>query len=75
MSTFDRIVSVFNKVVPSVDCSNVTMDTVLTSDLGLDSLKMLHMVILLEDEFGIKLGYDVKLCTVGDVVEWIESKI
>lgn len=75
MSTFDRIVSVFNKVVPSVDCSNVTMDTVLTSDLGLDSLKMLHMVIFLEDEFGIKLEYDGKLCTVGDVVEWIESKI
>ena len=45
-------------------------------DLKADSLDIVELVMALEDEFDIKIpdeDYD-KILTVGDVIEYIESK-
>lgn len=73
MNSFERIIKVFDIVAPDVDSANITRDTLLKEELGLDSLRMLQMAIMLEDEFNVQLKLDRKLTTVNDVIEWIES--
>ena len=43
-------------------------------DLGIDSLDTVDLMMNLEDEIGIELELDQKLETVGDLVDFIESK-
>lgn len=58
-----------------IDCSGVTEDTGLVSDLKLDSLKIIEMISMLEDEFDIEIPDKAikELKTVGDVIHLIES--
>ncbi len=72
---------VFNKVVEvmvdvaNVDPDKVTMDSDLASDLELDSLDAVEIVMALEDEYGLELpDEDIeKFKTVGDIVEYVEK--
>lgn len=54
----------------------VTPTASFTEDLGADSLDVVELVMALEDEFGIEIPDDEvgKIKTVGDAVEYIESK-
>ncbi|MCI8554413.1 MAG: acyl carrier protein [Clostridiales bacterium] len=69
---------VFEKVAEmlaeKVDCdvSEIQAETKF-ADLGIDSLDITEMVMNVEDEFGIELGMDASLETVGALVEKIES--
>ena len=64
-----------------VDQLNVNEEQVTTAasfldDLGADSLDIVELVMALEDEFDIKIpdeDYD-KIKTVGDVINYVESK-
>ena len=52
--------------------ADVTLETELTDDLGLDSLDAVELLVLLEREVGRVLELDeVSPVTVGDVVEWL----
>lgn len=52
------------------------LDSKLISDLGLDSVGMLYMMILIEKEFDINLSkYDLSnLKTVSDIVDCIKEQ-
>lgn len=54
----------------------VSLDTSLEDDLGADSLDTVELVIACEEEFSIVLPDDeeVKVTTVGDVVEFFKKK-
>jgi acyl carrier protein len=54
----------------------VTMDSVISDDLGADSLDVVDMVMSLEEEFDIEIPDEEieNMKTVGDVVRFIESK-
>lgn len=60
-----------------VEEDNVTMNSVLTDDLGADSLDLVDLVMTLEEEFDIEIpdedSENVK--TVGDIVKYIENII
>mgnify|MGYP004655720227 CR=1 FL=1 len=60
-----------------VEEDNVTMNSVLTDDLGADSLDLVDLVMTLEEEFDIEIpdedAENVK--TVGDIVKYIENII
>ena len=59
-----------------VGADQVTPEASFIDDLGADSLDTVELVMALEDEFDIKIpdeDYD-KIGTVGDVIEYIESK-
>ncbi len=57
------------------DESGITMETRLLEDLKADSANILVMIMDLEDQFGIMVEDDqiMKMKTVGDVVNYIES--
>ncbi len=72
---------VFETVAPMIakqlrmDVSKVTRDAKLVEDLKADSANIMVMIMDLEDKFGIMVEDEVivRLKTVGDVVDYIES--
>ncbi len=60
-----------------VDAEDMTMDTKIIDDLGADSLDVVEMLMSVEDEFDVEIPDEKieELKTIGDVVEYIQSKI
>lgn len=58
-----------------IDEDDITMDAVITDDLGADSIDIVDIVMSFEDEFGIEIPDDATdyIKTVGDVVKYIED--
>ena len=52
----------------------ITRDTTFES-LGVDSLDTVEMVMDLEQELGVELEIEEKIATVGDLVDFVESKV
>ncbi len=59
----------------SIDVDEVTLDSVITDDLGADSLDVVDLVMSFEDEFGLEIPDDAveSIKTVGDIVKFIED--
>lgn len=77
MSTFERLVKVFNVVFEDeVSTEAINMNSDLRKDMGISSIGMLYMAMALEEEFGIKFTNEdlMKLGTVTDVIACIEAK-
>ncbi len=62
-------------IVERTDCdiADVKMESTF-SDLGIDSLDTVELLMSLEDEIGIEIELDEKVETVGDLVTFIEKK-
>lgn len=58
----------------SLDQEEVTMEKSFT-DLGIDSLDLVELVMQLEEEFDITIDEAESLETVGDVVNYISAKV
>lgn len=58
-----------------LDREDITMDSELSNDLGINSIELADLVMLCEDKFGIEINDDDirRFTTVGDVVEYLES--
>lgn len=58
-----------------IDEDSITMDSVVTDDLGADSLDVVYLVMSFEDEFGVEIPDDAveNIKTVGDIVKYIEE--
>ena len=52
----------------------ITRDTTFES-LGVDSLDTVEMVMDLEQELGVELEIEEKISTVGELVDFVESKV
>jgi acyl carrier protein len=55
----------------------LTEDTSLKDDLGIDSIDMVELVMAFEDEYGIEVQYEElekKVKTVGDIVEFLRDQ-
>lgn len=59
-----------------VDGNSITMESVITDDLGADSLDVVDLVMSLEEEFDIEIPDEEieAMKTVGDIVHFIETK-
>jgi acyl carrier protein len=78
MTTFERLVKVFNVVFEDdVSSDAIKMDANLRDDMGVSSIGMLYMAVALEEEFEIKFSNDDlnNVTTVSDVVACIEGKL
>lgn len=71
---FEKLVNIFERIMPQVNTSEIKMESILTSDLGVDSLNMLLLAISVEEEFGIRFEQDAKLETVKDICDYVELK-
>ena len=77
MSTFERLIKVFNTVFEDeMDAAAISGSTSLKKDLGISSIGMLYMAMALEEEFSIKFSNEdlMKLDTVADVIACVEGK-
>ncbi len=57
-----------------ISAEDISRDTTFES-LGIDSLDMVEMVMDLEQELGVELELEEKLTTVGELVDFVESKV
>ncbi len=72
----NKLVTEVMKVLnENLNPQNLSEDTKLISDLQMNSLDTLEMVVALEDRFDINLDNDEieKLVTVRDVVDYLEK--
>lgn len=74
MDTLERLKKVFKGVKPNVDTDNITGETLLMQDLGVDSLSMILLALAIEKEFDFRFDTVEPFKTVGEVVTYIESK-
>jgi acyl carrier protein len=60
-----------------IDAEKITEDTEIINDLGADSLDVVEMIMMLEEEFGIVITdetiYGYK--TVGEIASFIEKMV
>lgn len=58
-----------------IDRNEITMDSELSNDLGINSIELADLVMLCEEKFDIEFNDDDirKFTTVGDVVNYLES--
>ena len=58
----------------AIAVEDITPETTFES-LGIDSLDTVEMVMDLEEELGVELELEEKVSTVGELVEFVESKV
>ena len=74
--TFEKVQKILAEQL-ELDADEITMDSSLVEDLGIDSLDFVDIVMSLEDEFDTELPEEViaGIKTLGDIVKFIEDKI
>ena len=74
--TFEKVQKILAEQL-ELDADEITMDSSLVEDLGIDSLDFVDIVMSLEDEFDIEFPEEdmAGIKTVGDIVKYIEDKI
>ena len=78
MTTFERLVKVFNNVFEDeITPETVKPEADLREDIGINSIGLLYMAMAVEEEFGVKFSNEdfVEIRTVSDVVACIEKKL
>ena len=67
---FERLKNILVEEL-SLNADDVTMESELANDLGVNSLELADLVLVCEDEFGVEFNEDDihKFITVGDVVD------
>ncbi|HOQ67000.1 MAG TPA: acyl carrier protein [Candidatus Atribacteria bacterium] len=60
-----------------VDEDDVSLDASFIDDLGADSLDIVELIMAFEEEFDIEIPDDdaERITTVGEAVEYIESRV
>ena len=58
-----------------LNADDITMESELANDLGINSLELADLIMLCEDKFGVTIeDEDIhKFITVGDVVAYLEA--
>lgn len=78
MSTFETLKSVFESVFEGeISTENLSLDSNLREDIGINSIGMLYMAMALEEQYSIKFSNDdfLNIATVKDVIDCIEGKL
>jgi acyl carrier protein len=72
---FEKIKEILSDFT-EMEISDMTADTKLTADMGLNSLDVVNIVVAFEDEFDIEIpDRDIKnFHTIGDIVAYLEDK-
>ena len=71
--TFEKVAKILADY-KDMDVSEITMDSSFT-DLKLDSLDTVEIIMNLEDEFGVSIEMSEDLKTVGDIVALLDEAI
>ena len=75
-STVEKLKELVKNVFEGeIQVENITEDSLLIEDIGMNSIGLIYMAMAVEEEFGVKFTNDdfAFLRTVGDVVKKIEK--
>lgn len=74
MNSFQTIVSIIRKHKKQIT-GELTMDSLLTIEMELDSLELLNILVEIEDTFHIIIPEDIAVdfTTLGDLVCYVDS--
>jgi len=77
MSTVEDKVKKIIEEKLSVNADQITLEAKFAEDLKADSLDTVELVMALEDEFGLDIPDEEadKIRTVGDAIQYIDSKL
>jgi len=72
---FDKIKEILAEQL-GINDEDINLDSVLTDDLGADSLDLVELVMAMEQEFDIEISDEdaEKIKTVGDAVNYVKEK-
>ena len=75
METFEKLIEIFETIVPDFDSSTISTSSKIIEDLGLNSIGMFYMVLGIEKEFDVTLrNVNLEaLVTIQDVIDFIEE--
>jgi len=70
---FEKTVNILKEFID--DDVEITMDSALVDDLGLNSLELINIIAAFEDEFDMEVPERIipTLHTVGDIVRYLEK--
>ena len=77
MTTVDELKEIFSTVFGNdLDISNLTVESNLRKDLGMNSVHLLYMAMVLEEKYGIRFDNSdfESISTVTDVINKIEDR-
>lgn len=79
MDTKERIIKIINKIVDKIDGKvQVNNETNLICDCGFDSIQLIQLIVMVEDEFDIEIEDDElemhNISIVGNLVNIVEKK-
>ncbi len=69
----EELKSIIKEACPEINVSEITEDTMLFSDLGIDSLRMVLVIIEIENHFGLNIDNFPSLKTVDDLANFVEE--
>lgn len=74
MATFDKVRDIVVDQL-GVEADEVNIDSTFIDDLGADSLDIVELIMVFEEEFGIEIPDEAaeKIKTVQDVVSYIDQ--
>lgn len=75
MEIFDKIKSILVKQL-KVEENEIKMEASLVDDLGIDSVGLVELIVVLEDEFYLEIPEEdaQKILTVGEAVKYIQER-
>ena len=75
-SNFEKVQEIVAEKL-GIEKSKITMEASFIDDLGADSLDTVELIMKMEEDFGIEIPDEdaEKLKTVGDVVNYLDSKL
>jgi acyl carrier protein len=73
---FEKVAKIIEEQL-NISKDEIKLDSKFVEDLGADSLDIVELMMSLEEQFGIEIpdSEAEKMQTVGDVVEYIKSKL
>lgn len=73
---FEKVRAIISEKL-NVDQDEIKLESSIVDDLGADSIDLIELIMNLEEEYGISISDEeaVKLKTVGDVVDFINSQV
>lgn len=75
MDILTQLKEIFQSVIGNEYVDDITNDTDLFSQLGMNSIGMLYMALAIEDKFGVTFSNEdfPKFRKVGDIVDFISQ--
>ena len=71
----EKLKEILSLVMPEIDTSEITEETRLQDDLGFDSLAIMMLAMEVENAFNFRFKEFVRFETVGDVCDYLSSRI